>query len=370
MNRSSLSRTALLGVVSLTAALGLSACGAGNEKSSSDTTSPSSGGTSLSGTLNGSGSSAQEAAMAAWKAGFQTANPSVTVNYDPAGSSAGREQFIAGSVPFAGSDAYLTTDELKAATKTCGAAPIEVPVYVSPIAVIYNLPGVDKLQLSPATLTQIFAGKITQWDDPAIAADNPSAKLPSTAITTVHRSDGSGTTDNFTDYMNQVDSTDWTYGQTDTWPIKSGEGAEGTSGVVAAVTQGQGTIGYADNSAAGSLSKASIKVGSSYVAPSAAAASKVLDESKPVPGRDATTDQAIAVNRTSTTAGVYPLILVSYQIVCPKYSSSSTANLVKAFETYVVSSDGQAAAAKAAGSAPLTSALSQKAQAAIDTIAG
>jgi phosphate transport system substrate-binding protein len=369
VRRNSLPRAAALTAVSVTVALGLSACGAGNEDSSSNTPT-SSGGTSLSGDLSGAGSSAQEAAMDAWKAGFQTANPDVTVSYDASGSTAGREQFIAGSNPFGGTDSYLTTDEVKSATKTCGAAPIEVPVYVSPIAVIYNLPGVDNLQLSPETLAQIFAGKITTWDDPAIAADNPDATLPSTDIAPVHRSDGSGTTDNFTDYLDAVDSTDWTYGETDEWPIKSGEGADGTSGVVAAVTNGEGTIGYADESQAGDLGKASIKVGSDYVAPSADAASKILDESKPVAGRDAATDQAIEVNRTSTTAGVYPIVLVSYQIFCSKYDSQSTADLVKAFETYIVSSEGQQAAASAAGSAPLTDALSKQAQTAIDTITG
>jgi phosphate transport system substrate-binding protein len=181
-------RAIMLGAMSLTVALGLSACGASNESSSSGGNSSSSGG-SLSGDLNGAGSSAQEAAMAAWKAGFQTANPNVTVNYDAVGSSGGREQFIAGGVDFAGSDSYFTTDELKSAAKTCGGPAIEVPVYVSPIAIVYNLSGVTKLQLSPQTLAKIFTGKITTWNDPAIAADNPGVNLPSTAISPVHRSD-------------------------------------------------------------------------------------------------------------------------------------------------------------------------------------
>jgi phosphate transport system substrate-binding protein len=194
-------RVLALGAVSLTVALGLSACGASNESSDSGSSGnggSSSSGNSMSGDLNGAGSSAQEAAMAAWKAGFQTANPDVTVNYDAVGSSGGREQFIAGGVEFAGSDSYLTTDEQKAATKTCGGPAIEVPVYVSPIAIVYNLSGVDKLQLTPQTLTKIFTGKITKWNDPAITAENPGANLPSTAISPVHRSDGSGTTANFT----------------------------------------------------------------------------------------------------------------------------------------------------------------------------
>jgi phosphate transport system substrate-binding protein len=361
-------RAVILGAMSLAVTLSLSACGASNESSDSNSGSSNSSGGKLSGDLNGAGSSAQEAAMAAWKAGFQTANPDVTVNYDAVGSSGGREQFIAGGVNFAGSDSYFTTDELKSAAKTCGGPAIEVPVYVSPIAIVYNLSGVSKLQLSPQTLAKIFTGKITKWNDPAIAADNPGATLPSTTISPVHRSDGSGTTANFTDYLDQVDKADYTYGPTDTWPIKSGEGADGTSGVISAVSGGNGTIGYADASQAGQLGKASIKVGSKYVAPSTAAASKILDESKPVAGRDQSSDLAIAVNRTSTTAGVYPIILVSYQMVCSSYDSQDTANLVKAFESYVISTAGQDAAAKQAGSAPITDALRTKAQSAINTI--
>ncbi|MGI8614506.1 MAG: phosphate ABC transporter substrate-binding protein PstS [Nocardioidaceae bacterium] len=366
MNRISLQRAALPGIAALALTVAMTSCGASNETTSTT----SSGGGDLSGTLNGAGSTAQESAMTAWKAGFQSANSGVTVNYDAVGSGSGVEQFLSGGVQFAGSDAYLSDDELKKVPSSCG-KPVEVPVYVSPIAVIYNLPGVDNLQLSPATLAQIFAGKITTWDDPAIAADNPDAQLPSTAITPVHRSDSSGTTANFTDYLSQVASSDWTFGSIEDWPksVSGGEGANGTSGVVAAVTNGEGAVGYADASQAGDLGTASIKVGSSYEQPTADAAAKVLDESKPAPGRGGT-DLAIAVNRTTTSSGVYPIVLVSYQILCSTYSDSATADLVKGFEQYVVSSDGQDAAAKQAGSAPITDALRSKAQTAIDSIAG
>jgi phosphate transport system substrate-binding protein len=361
-----LPRAFVLGAASLSVVLGLSACGASNEDTTTDSSSTAN---PVSGDLNGAGSSAQESAMTAWKAGFQTANPDATVNYDAVGSSGGREQFIAGGVLFAGSDSYLSDEELTAAADQCGGPAIEFPVYVSPIAVIYNLPGVDDLQLSPETLAKIFAGDITTWDDDAIAADNPDADLPSTTVSPVHRSDGSGTTANFTDYLDQVDSTDWTYGPTDEWPIKSGEGAEGTSGVVAAVTKGEGTIGYADESQAGDLGQALIEVGAEYVAASADAASKILDESTPVEGRDEATDLALVVNRTSDTAGVYPIILISYQMVCSTYGDQDTVDLVKAFASYVISADGQDTAAGQAGSAPITDALRTKAQAAIDTIA-
>lgn len=305
--------------------------------------------------------------MATWRAGFQQANPGATINYDAIGSGDGRAQFLSGGVDFAGSDSYLSDDELVAAKKTCGSNPIEVPVYVSPIAVIYNVQGVDKLQLSPQTVAQIFAGKITSWNDAAIKAENPGATLPSTTITPVHRSDDSGTTANFTDYLSKVAPNDWTYPADDTWPTKGGEAADGTSGVVSAVTQGDGTIGYADASQAANLGQALIKVGSKYVGPTTQAASAVLSESTPVSGR-ARTDMAMDVNRTTVKAGVYPIVLISYQITCSTYGSKAKADLVKAFESYVISSASQDAAAQQAGSAPITDALRTKAQQAINTI--
>jgi phosphate transport system substrate-binding protein len=367
----SLPRAAALGAAVLTVAVGLSACGAGNEDDAG-TGGNSSDGMTLSGDLNGAGSSAQEAAVGAWKSGFQTAHSDVTVNYDPAGSTAGREQFIAGGIQFGGSDSYLSDEELAAAQDTCGGPAIEYPVYVSPIAVIYNLDGVDNLQLSPQTLGSIFAGDITTWDDDAIAADNPGADLPSDAITPVHRSDGSGTTTNFTDYLSKASGGSWGFDPDDEWPVKGakgGEAAEGTSGVVAAVQGGSGTIGYADESQAGDLGQAAIKVGDSFNLPSPEGASAVLDESTPVSGRDEATDLAIDVNRTSSTEGVYPIVLVSYQLVCSTYADQDTADLVKAFGSYVISEEGQNAAASAAGSAPITDDLRTKAQAALDTIA-
>ncbi|MFL6182485.1 MAG: phosphate ABC transporter substrate-binding protein PstS, partial [Actinomycetes bacterium] len=282
------------------------------------------------------------------------------------GSGGGREQFIAGGVQFAGSDDYLTTDEMKAAEKQCGGDVIENPVYVSPIDVIYNLPVDDNLQLTPETLASIFAGDITSWNDSAIASENPDANLPSTDISPVHRSDESGTTGNFTDYLSQAAPKQWTYGSVETWPIKSGEAADGTSGVVSAVKAGEGTIGYADASQAGALGQAMIQVSGEYVGPTAEAASKVLDESKPAPGAS-DTNIIFTVNRTPS-AGVYPIDLVSYQIVCSTYDSQDTVDLVQGYASFVVSADGQQAAADAAGSAPISDSVSQQAQAAIDMI--
>ena len=356
-------------VAALALGLALTGCGAANETdASADTTNAS--GEALTGTLNGAGSSAQEAAMGAWQAGFQQANPGVTVNYDPVGSGGGREQFIAGGTAFAGSDAYLSEadDEVEAATERCGGqAPIEIPDYVSPIAVVYNLDGVEGLRLSPDTLAGIFAGAITSWDDPAITADNPGADLPARRITPVHRADDSGTTENFTDYLAQAAPDAWPHEASGLWPVTSGEAAQGTSGVVAAVTNGAGTIGYADESQAGDLAMAVVKVGDEYVGPSAEAAAKVLAVSPRVEGR-ATTDMAVDLDRDTAESGAYPIVLTSYLIACPVYDDAQTANLVKGFLGYVVGDEGQQAAAAAAGSAPLPADLRDEALGHIDQI--
>jgi phosphate transport system substrate-binding protein len=292
----------------------------------------------------------------------------VNVSYDPVGSGGGREQFLAGGVDFAGSDAALTDDEIKKAASVCGAKGVfELPNYISAIAVVYHLDGVDKLNLAPATIAGIFNGSITTWNDPKIAADNPNAKLPSSAITPVHRGDKSGTTKNFTDYLDKTAKDVWTAGSVDVWPTQGGEAANGTSGVIASVKGGQGTIGYADESQAGGLGIANIKVGTTFVAPSAKAASAVVANSDPVAGRGEF-DHAIAVNRTTTASGEYPIVLVSYHIGCVQYSDKAKGDVVKAFEAYVISDAGQQAAAKAAGSAPISAALRDQAQKTVDAI--
>jgi phosphate transport system substrate-binding protein len=361
VNRTALRRIAAPGVAALALGFAVSACGAGNETGSTSDS-------SLSGTLKGAGSSAQESAMDAWRAGFQSANKDVTVNYDPSGSGAGVEQFNAGALDFAGSDSALdpTKGEVDAAKERCGANALEVPDYVSPIAVVYNLDGVDKLQLSAKTIGQIFDGKITKWNDAAIKADNPDATLPGTKITPVHRSDESGTTKNFTDYLEKAGDSGWSHPADKVWPIQSGEAANGTSGVIAAVKAGAGSVGYADESQVGDLSVASIKVGEEYVAPSAEGAAKALEVS-PLDDTRTEGDLAVKVDRTTTEAGAYPLMLTSYLIACPTYDGDK-ADLVKAFLKYVVSTDGQQKAADNAGSAPLPDTLQQKAEEIIDSI--
>jgi phosphate transport system substrate-binding protein len=363
VKRSTLSRAAVV-PAAFVLTTGLAACGAANEQAPAG---GSDAGAGVSGTLDGAGSSAQAAAMEAWIAGFAAQNPDATVNYDPSGSGAGREQFTAGAVAFAGSDAYLEGDELAAAQQRCGGDVIELPNYISPIAVVYNLDGVDDLQLAPATIAGIFDGKITTWNDPAIAADNPDATLPDTKITPVHRSDESGTTENFVDYLSKTAGAAWPYEVSGDWPTGGGEAAKGTSGVIGAVQAGSGTIGYADASQAGDLGTAKVKVGDEFVAPSPESAAKIVSVSSPVEGRGQY-DHAIELARDTTESGVYPIVLASYHLACPTYDDPATADLVKAFLSYVVSTDGQQAAADAAGSAPITDTEREQATAAIEAV--
>ncbi|HET9676457.1 MAG TPA: phosphate ABC transporter substrate-binding protein PstS, partial [Solirubrobacterales bacterium] len=177
-------------------ALGVAACGSSSDSETGG--GASSGGGEVSGEIAGAGSTAQQAAQEAWVAEFENANSGATISYDPVGSGGGREQFIAGGVAYAGSDAALSTEEgeLEKAEKRCAPGElIEVPDYISPIAIIYNLPGVEELQLDPETLAKIFNQEISSWNDKAIAADNPGTELPDTRIVPVNRSDESGTTE-------------------------------------------------------------------------------------------------------------------------------------------------------------------------------
>jgi phosphate transport system substrate-binding protein len=324
----------------------------------------------LTGWISGSGASSQMSAQSTWSAAFQTSNPNVTITYDPTGSGAGRKTFINAYSDFAGSDSYLSSDELKSTFAACAPStkPFEVPAYISPIAVIYNLPGVTDLNLDASTLAKIFAGTITTWNDPAIVALNPQAKLPATPITAVHRSDDSGTSKNFSDYLFQTAQADWPIeAPTNTWPVAGGWGAQGTSGVVAAVTNGTGTIGYADAFKAGKLGIANIKVGDKFVKYTPEAAAAVVAESKPVDGR-AATDMAIEINRTTTDSTHYPIVLVSYLIGCNQYVRAGSAALVKPYFEYILSPEGQATVASTVGSAPLSAAQATKALAIISGI--
>ena len=381
-------RNKLVSFAALTFAggLALTACGGGgtteengnggnggSDSGSSETGgSEGSGYAELTGNLAGSGASSMASAQTAWTESFmglvQAEGGDLTVTYDPTGSGTGREQFLAGQVSFAGSDAALDEEELASSTEVCnGEQAFEVPTYISPIAVVFNIEGVDSLNLTPEALGGIFAGTITNWTDPAIADANPDVELPDLEIVPVHRSDDSGTTENFTEYLSKTAPDAWTHGPIETWPVSGGQSGNGTSGMISTVEGGNGTIGYADASQAGNLGTAAVQVGEEFVEYSAEAAAKAVDVSPREEGR-AENDIVFELDRTTEEAGVYPIVLISYLVLCGSYADEATGENVKAYASYITSEEGQQVAAQHAGSAPLTPELSEEIQSVVSEI--
>ena len=363
---------ALSGIVMLAsvAACGDNTAATTDNSSSSDSTSKS---TPISGNFSGAGASSQQAAVEAWIAGFQGTNPEAKIAYNPSGSGAGVQTFLTGATAWAGSDKALADDEVEQSKSVCteGTA-FDVPVYISPIAVVFNLKGVSDagkhINMDAATIAKIFDGKITKWNDPAIADQNKDLKLPDTAITVVHRSDKSGTTQNFVSYFKDVTPDNWTYDLSENWPNEVGQGAKGTSGVISTVKQADGTIGYADFSQVGDLGTVAVKVGDKYNEISAEAGSKVIGDSKQDDTVKGDNRIVIKINHATEAEGAYPIVLVSYDIVCPAYKDSKQAEFAKAWLTYVTSDEGQKAAQDAAGTAPLPSSLKSEITKSIEAI--
>lgn len=362
-----ISRIARIGAIGAVAALALAGCAANESGNGGSTDEPTE--STLSGTIDATGASSQTAAQEAWVAAFQTANPDVTVNYEPTGSGTGRENFLEGGSNFIGSDRAFNDEEIAAGG--FGACTtddiIEVPAYISPVAVAFNLEGVDTLNLDADTIAGIFAGTITNWNDEAIASQNDGVELPDLAISPVHRSDPSGTQETFTNYLASAAPSVWTYEVSDEWPLTGGEAAQGTSGVVQAITSGNGAIGFADASQVGDLGQVHVEVDGEYIAYSAEAASLLVENSALVEGRGEG-DLVFDVDPASATGGAYPIALVSYLIGCEQYEDSNVAELVKAYFQYVVSAEGQDAAAENAGNAPISDGLREQVLAAIDLI--
>ncbi|MCX5287137.1 MULTISPECIES: phosphate ABC transporter substrate-binding protein PstS [unclassified Streptomyces] len=343
MNR----RAIALGAIAASSALVLTACG-------SDDTSGSDGGSSApatgaassikcdnaKGQLLSDGSSAQKNAIDAWVAQFSKAC-GVQINYKAGGSGAGVTSFTQGQLAFAGSDSALKPEEVTASKKVCsGGQGIDLPMVGGPIAVGYNLSGVDNLVLDAPTLAKIFDSKITKWNDPAIKKLNPSAKLPDLKIQAFHRSDESGTTDNFTKYLKAASASDWTYSGGKAWQAKGGQSAAQSSGVAAQVKQTNGAIGYFELSyVADGVKAVSINTGASApVAPSSDAASKAIADAKVVgTGKDL----SLQLNYATKADGAYPITLVTYEIACDKGNKADTLPATKAFLRYIASEDGQ-----------------------------
>jgi phosphate transport system substrate-binding protein len=323
-------------------AIALAACG-------------SSGGGSSSNTLAGAGSSFQKAYEEALIAGFQGSNADVTVTYNPVGSGSGKSSLQTEDVDFAGTDSLPNDDELSAYQ---GGDLLYFPLASAPITVSYNLPDVKTLKLDGETLAKIFAVKITKWNDPAIAALNPGVDLPSTAITVAHRADGSGTTSNFTKYLDAVAPTDWTLGSGDTveWPSNTQAGT-GNPGVAQIVQQNEGAVGYVDlaDATAAELQTAEIKnKDGKYVAPTVEGSEAAVE--------NATLDADLSFDPINTSgAAAYPITSPTWIIAYANQSSNEVGTNLKNYLTYIYGA-GQGLA-KDAGYAPLPPSYVQKAQA-------
>ncbi|TRW43989.1 phosphate ABC transporter substrate-binding protein PstS [Georgenia yuyongxinii] len=365
------------GMAALSAlAITLAACSSdadGNETESPAGDETAAEGEALSGTLPGAGASSQEKAMNGWLAGFQEANPDVQVSYDPTGSGTGREMFLNGAVLFGGTDSAFKEEELAKGAERCfGGEVVELPLYISPIAVAYNLPGVDaaNLNLSPEVLAQIFNGDVTKWNDPAIAETNDGVELPDLDIVPVNRSDDSGTTKNFTDYLAKAADGAWPHEVSETWPISGTQSGAQTSGVVSTLQAAEGTIAYLDASQVpDGFGTVAVGVGEEFVPFSPEAAAAVVDAS---PATEDATDLRLTIDlaRDTQESGAYPIVLVSYTFACSVYESEQDVNNVKALLTYIASEEGQERAAdpSVAGSAPISDGLREDVTAAIEQI--
>ncbi|KTS11382.1 PstS family phosphate ABC transporter substrate-binding protein [Microbacterium testaceum] len=357
-----LSRFVQLGAVAAVASLALAGCSSpsGSGDAAGTSASPTSSDVTatldpnLTGTITAGGSSAQSNAQAAWTAAYNAQVKGVTVNYDKSqGSGGGVTNFLSGAYDFAGSDAPLNADQTAQSKALCTEGGVNIPIYLDGVAIIFNVPGVTDLKLSGETVAKIFALQITDWSDPAITKDNGTA-LPAGPITTVARSDGSGTTQNFTNYLAATQSSVWTSPAGKDWPIEGNVSKQkGGSGVVEAVKAGSGTIGYADHSAIGDLNAAAIIQGGTAIPYSAEAVTATfeaaaVDASNGVPG-----DLSKKFDYSKLTAETYPIPLVSYAVTCTTFKDTKQSELVKSYLGFVTSTTGQAVAAKNAGSAPL-----------------
>jgi len=369
-----LKRPGIMAGIALTAAtLALAGCGSDNTTPSASTSNGSSAGSSTdcaSGSLTAQGSTAQKNAMDEWIKAYQQQCSGAQINYQGTGSGAGVTAFNAKSADFAGSDSALKDgDETTKATARCGGNPaLNLPMVVGPIAVVYNLDGVKDLTLKPGTLAQIFAGKITKWDDAVIKADNASAQLPSSAISTVHRSDDSGTTDNFTNYLKGAATSDWTFDHSKTWKAPGGQAAKGSDGVASTIKSTPGTIGYVELSFAQNSSLSMAKVVNGNGEPTeltAEAAGKTIAGAQITGTGD---DLKMKIDYATKEAGAYPIVLVTYEIVCSKGNDATKLALLKGFLAYTSSADGQKALSDL-GYAPLPETIRSKVASSVGNLA-
>jgi len=333
-------------------ALSITAC-------SSSSTTGSSSGSSLSGTLNGSGSSFQLTFQQTAIQNFRSIQSGMTVNYGGGGSGKGRTDLAGNVVQFAGSDSPIPAAET---ANFKGKTVLYFPVVIGPITMSYNLSGVSSLKLDAPVIADIFQAKITKWNDPKITALNPGVKLPSTSIVIARRSDSSGTTANFSQFL--VDAApNWKLGSSSTisWPANS-QGGSGNGGVAQIVHSTPGAIGYVDYSdaKAAGLTFASVKnKDGNYIAPSIQSATTAADNATINP--DLTFSAIWASGAQS-----YPITYQSWDLVYQKQSSTNTTKMLKKYIGYLLG-DGQKLL-PGLNYAPLPASLDQKATAQLDKI--
>ena len=355
------------------AALTLSGCGSDNNAGTTATTSGN-GTASASaecggkGSLTAEGSTAQQNAIAEFNKVWGQVCSGKNLSYNPTGSGAGREQFIAKQVDFAGSDSALKDDQIKAAADRCGGNPAwNLPLVFGPIAMAYNIEGVDKLVLNGETLAKIFQGQITKWNDPAIAALNGGTSLPDADITPIFRSDSSGTTDNFQKYLTAAAPQAWTKGDGSEFNGGAGEGAQKSAGVVQAVQATPGSIGYVEKGFAeqAGVPFAQIDSGAGAVELTDESTGSAINAAKfAAEGNDLTLDLNSIYGTKE--AGAYPLVLATYEIVCSNGYDAETAEAVKSFLT-VAANQGQEGLS-AAGYVPLPDTFKERLLTSVDAI--
>jgi phosphate transport system substrate-binding protein len=352
---------ALLAACSSNSSTTSSTPAAGGTTAPAATGSSTSAATSASGTIDIAGSTFQNNFQTAAVQAFKASNPNATVNWDSVGSGTGRQDLYGGKVLIAASDSPVPAKE-QASLK--GQAILYFPVQVGPIAIAYNLSGVSSLKLNAAVLSQIFQGQITTWNNSAIAALNPGVTLPGSPITVVVRSDSSGTTQNFSEYLVKAAASSWKLGSASTVKFPSSFRAESGGGAVAkTVGSTPGAIGYVDFStaSASNLGVASIlNSAGSYVAPSTTSATAAA--STVTPKSDLT-----FVTVDAPGAGSYPITYQSWDIVYKNQPNANDVALIKAYLGFLLSSQGQSIL-PALKLAPLPSSIDQMAVAQLSQI--
>jgi len=319
------------------------------------------------GSLRSCGSTAQGKVMEQWIADYNARCAANVNDYGGGGSGKGIQDFVANQVDFAGSDSALTADQAtQAQSQRCANNPaLNLPMVTGPIAMAYHVSGVDKLILTPSVIAGVYSGSITTWNDPKIAAINPGVTLPATAIQAVHRAEDSGTTENFTKYLTAAAPNDWTYKSGKSWAAPGGVAAQGSDGVSKQVKSTDGSIGYVEWGFAldDGLDVAQIDNGGGAVELTAESAGKAVEAAQVVgTGKDL----ALKLDYATKTPGAYPLILVTYEIVCSAGNSAGTGPLLKSFLGYTAT-DGQASLDDL-GAAPLPASIQQQVIAAVSSI--